>query len=107
MTRNFRLPIEPSAIQIRAQLDIMKQAQLAEGPPSASLRQDRIDRAIDLLRANKDALVDAIDADYGCRSRQQTLLADILASIEGLRFNRDAGGNLRAGSAARDLRGDR
>jgi len=89
MTRNFRLPIAPSATQIRAQLDIMKQAQLAEGPPSAALRQDRIDRAIDLLRANKDALVDAIDADYGCRSRQQTLLADILASIEGLRFNRE------------------
>ena len=89
MTRNFRLPIEPSAGQIRAHLETMKQAQLEEGPPSAALRKDRIDRAIDLLRSNKEALVEAINADYSCRSRQQTLLADILASIEGLRFNRE------------------
>jgi hypothetical protein len=89
MTKHFRLPVEASAGQIRAQLDAMKQAQLKDGPPSAALRRDPIDRAIDLLRSNKNALVEAINADYSCRGRQQTLLADILASIEGLRFNRE------------------
>jgi len=89
MTRNFRLPVEPTAEQIRAHLETMKQAQLEAGPPSAAVRKDRIDRAIELLRANKDALVDALNADYGCRSRQQSLLADILAPIESLRFNRE------------------
>jgi coniferyl-aldehyde dehydrogenase len=89
MTKHFRLPIEPTAAQIATQLDAMKQAQLRDGPPSATLRRDRIDRAIDLLRSNKGALVDAINADYSCRGTQQTLLADILASVEGLRFNRE------------------
>lgn len=89
MKTSSRLSIEPTAEQIRAHLASMKQAHLDAGPPSAALRKDRIDRAIELLRTNKEALVGAINADYGCRSRQQTLLADILASIEGLRFNRE------------------
>ncbi|HKT94316.1 MAG TPA: aldehyde dehydrogenase family protein, partial [Paraburkholderia sp.] len=89
MPKQFRLPAEATAAQIRAQLDAMKQAQLKDGPPSLAVRRDRIDRAIDLLRSNKDALVEAINADYSCRGKQQTLLADILASIEGLRFNRE------------------
>ncbi|WP_206001900.1 coniferyl aldehyde dehydrogenase [Paraburkholderia aromaticivorans] len=89
MSMNFRLPVEPAAAQIHAQLETMKRAHLKDGPPTVALRKDRIDRAIDLLRSHKDALVEAINADYSCRGRQQTLLADILASVEGLRFNRE------------------
>jgi coniferyl-aldehyde dehydrogenase len=89
MTANFKLPFQPTAQQLRAQIDAMKQAQLDAGPPSAALRKDRIDRAIDLLRTHKEALVEAINADYGNRGRQQTLLADILASVESLRYNRE------------------
>jgi coniferyl-aldehyde dehydrogenase len=89
MTKQFKLPVEPTAEQIRTQIDAMKQAQLRDGPPSAALRKDRIGRAITLLRTHKDALVQAINADYGNRSTQQTLLADILASIESLRFNHE------------------
>lgn len=89
MSMNFRLPVEPAAAQIRAQLETMKRAHLKDGPPTVALRKDRIDRAIDLLRSHKDALVEAINADYSCRGKQQTLLADILASVEGLRFNRE------------------
>nr|WP_229750837.1 coniferyl aldehyde dehydrogenase [Undibacterium terreum] len=63
--------------------------QLNEGPPSAALRKDRIDRTIKMLRTHKEELVEAINTDYGCRGRQQTLLADILASIESLRFNHE------------------
>ncbi|MFD1554865.1 coniferyl aldehyde dehydrogenase [Paraburkholderia silviterrae] len=89
MPNKFKLPIEPSGAQIRAHLDAMKATQIKEGPPSAALRKDRLDRAIDLLRSHKDALADAINTDYSCRGKQQTLLADILASIEGLKFNRE------------------
>ena len=89
MQKNFKLPIEPSGAQIRSHLDAMKATQIKEGPPSAALRKDRLDRAIDLLRSHKDALADAINTDYSCRGKQQTLLADILASIEGLKFNRE------------------
>jgi coniferyl-aldehyde dehydrogenase len=86
---SFRLPVAPSVQQIGAHLETMKRAQLRAGPPPIELRKDRIERAIDMLSTHRDALVDAIRSDYGSRSRQQTLLADILTPIEGLRFNRD------------------
>ena len=89
MPRNFKLPPQPSTEQIRTQIDAMKRAQIKDGPPSVALRKERISRAIDLLRTHKDALVEAVNEDYGCRARQQTLIADILASVEGLRFNHE------------------
>jgi coniferyl-aldehyde dehydrogenase len=85
----FRLPIDPAASQIRNHLDAMKQAQIKSGPPSITLRKDRLSRAIDLLRSHRETIVDALCADYGNRSRQQTLLSDILAPIGALRFSRD------------------
>jgi coniferyl-aldehyde dehydrogenase len=81
------MPVEPTAQQLHAQIELMKQTQLRNGPPSAMLRKDRIDRAIKLLHTHKEALADAMSADYGNRSRQQSLLADILAPIESLRHN--------------------
>ncbi|WP_191833928.1 coniferyl aldehyde dehydrogenase [Pseudomonas fluorescens] len=87
--QNFKLPTNPTPEQIRSHLETMKQAQLKEGPPSLEQRKDRIVRAIDMLRTNRESIIEAICADFGNRSRQQTLLADILASIEGLRYNRD------------------
>jgi len=86
---NFKLPVDPTAEQIRNHLETMKLSHLKDGPASIELRKDRIVRAIDLLRTHREAIVDAVNADYGSRSREQTLLADVLASIEGLRYNRD------------------
>lgn len=84
---NLRLPDDPSADQIRERLDRMKHAQFEAGPPSSALRKDRISRAIDLLRTHQEAIIDVVSSDFGTRSRQETLLADILASVEGLRYN--------------------
>ncbi|MDN7904684.1 coniferyl aldehyde dehydrogenase [Burkholderia diffusa] len=86
---NFKLPVDPSAEQIRNHLESMRLSHLKDGPASVELRKDRLARAIDLLRTNREAIVDAVNADYGSRSRVHTLLADVLASIEGLRYNRD------------------
>lgn len=58
---------------------------LAEGPVSAETRIDRLDRAINLVFENQAALVDAMSADFGNRSRHQTLMSDIYNSIEGLK----------------------
>jgi coniferyl-aldehyde dehydrogenase len=85
----FQLPRDPSSELIRQQLDVMKQAHIEAGPPSGEIRKDRIDRAIALLRAHAEAFCDAVSADFGNRSRQQSMLADIYTSIDELRFNRD------------------
>src|SRR3990167_8071486 len=78
-----------SAEQLAAALAAMKQAHLAEGPASLELRRDRLDRAIALLLENREELVAAVSADFGNRSREQTLLSDIAGSVASLKHCRE------------------
>lgn len=66
-------------------LDRQKAAQLAEGPPSAETRIDRLDRAIGLLVDHADAITQALSEDFGHRSVDASLFADVAASIEPLK----------------------
>lgn len=50
-------------------------------PIPAALRKDRLRRAIDLLVTHEASLTDAMVADFGIRSRDQTRLYDIVASL--------------------------
>ena len=47
----------------------MKRAHLDDGSASVALRQDRLQRAADLLANHHTELVEAISADYGHRSQ--------------------------------------
>ncbi len=53
--------------------------------PTAKDRIDRINRLIDLIADNKDALADAISTDFGNRSRAETLIADIGGTLTELK----------------------
>ncbi|MDB6442582.1 MULTISPECIES: coniferyl aldehyde dehydrogenase [unclassified Pseudomonas] len=77
------------AEQLSAALARMKQAHLDEGPASLELRRDRLDRAIALLLDNREAIVAAVSADFGNRSREQTLLSDIAGSVASLKHCRE------------------
>ena len=61
----------------------------AEGPVGATVRRDRIQRAIDLLVENEPALCEALAADFGHRSRTASRMADIVPSIRSLKYARD------------------
>ncbi|WP_172143701.1 coniferyl aldehyde dehydrogenase [Pseudomonas tumuqii] len=78
-----------SAEQLATALAAMKQAHLVEGPASLELRRDRLDRAIALLLENREELVAAVSADFGNRSREQTLLSDIAGSVASLKHCRE------------------
>jgi len=65
-----------------------KAAQRAEGAPTARTRIDRIDRAIGLLVDNTRRITEAIDLDFGHRSRHTTHLVDVGASISSLKHAR-------------------
>jgi len=69
------------AASIREVLDRQKAAHLAEGPPSARRRKDWLDRSIALLVDNQKEIAEAIAADFGHRSHEQTLLTDVMGSI--------------------------
>jgi coniferyl-aldehyde dehydrogenase len=67
--------------RMRTLIDLQKRANLIKGPPSAATRKDRLSRCINLLLAHQDDLVSAIQADFGARSRDMTLLTDVAAAI--------------------------
>ena len=78
-----------SADQLATALAAMKSAHLREGPASLELRRDRLDRAIALLLENREEIVAAVSADFGNRSREQTLLSDIAGSVASLKHCRE------------------
>jgi coniferyl-aldehyde dehydrogenase len=78
---------------MRTILQAQRQTSVAEGPLSAEARVDWLSRLIGLLADNKDEIADAISEDFGNRTRELSLLADVLTSISSLKFARE---NLRA-----------
>ena len=69
-------------------LDRQKKSYIAEGEVSAETRIDRIDRAIDLLKKNGDKLCEAMAADFGHRSIEQSKLTDVEGAIGPLKDSR-------------------
>jgi coniferyl-aldehyde dehydrogenase len=81
MNRPVNPSIEDSKARMQTLLELQKRAQLRQGPPDARLRKDRLTRCIDLLLTHQNELVAAIGTDFGARSPDLTLLADIAAAI--------------------------
>ncbi|MBV8594314.1 MAG: coniferyl aldehyde dehydrogenase [Caulobacteraceae bacterium] len=71
---------------MRAILAGQKAAHLADGPPDAAKRIDRLDRCIALLVDNRTAIETALAADFGARSPDATAFTDVAASIGALKF---------------------
>ncbi len=79
----------PASARVAAVLACQQAASLSEGPPSAELRIERINRVINLLLDNQQALCDALAKDFTWRSHDQSLLADVLLPVQGLKYARD------------------
>jgi len=71
--------------EIRAILDRQKQAHIKDGPPSLERRKDWLDRSIALLVDNQKDIAEALAADFGHRSHEQSLLTDVMGSIAPLK----------------------
>lgn len=84
---------EPTKDQMMAVLARQKAAQLADGPPSEALRAERLDRCIGLLIDHADQIAEALNVDFGSRSKAVTGLTDVSASIGPLKH---AKANLKA-----------
>jgi coniferyl-aldehyde dehydrogenase len=72
---------EPTQEDMQAVLDRQKKAYLAEGAVSAETRIDRIDRSINLLKKHGTKLSEAMAADFGHRSLDQSNMTDINGAI--------------------------
>ncbi len=76
---------DASEESLRGLLARQREAFLRDGPPSAEVRIDRLDRCIGLLVDHQDELAAAVDADFGCRSPLLTKFTDCSASLEPLK----------------------
>ncbi|WP_152223721.1 coniferyl aldehyde dehydrogenase [Pseudomonas sp. SCB32] len=74
--------------EIRAILQRQRAAALADGPSSAERRGELIDRAIDLLASNEQALIAALSADFGQRSPTFSRHSDVLSPLATLKQTR-------------------
>ncbi len=71
---------------MEALLEKQRAAFVAGGFVSAESRLDRLNRALLLVHDNQTAIVDAIDQDFGNRSRHQSLMSDVYATMESLKY---------------------
>lgn len=66
-------------------LNRQRSAFMTELPVSLSTRRDRLTRAIAMIADNADRFCDALSEDFGHRSRDQSMITDIAASISPLK----------------------
>src|SRR5215217_5478596 len=70
-------------------LDRQKAAHLRDGAPTAEQRIERLDRCIGLLIDHSKEIQEAINADFGNRSKDATLLTDVTGSIGPLKHAKE------------------
>lgn len=75
-----------SAANMEAMLAKQKAACIRDGMPPAEKRIEWLDKSIDLLCTHGEALCDAMSADFGHRSKDQSNFSDISSSIDTLKY---------------------
>jgi len=73
---------------VESGFDLQRKAFEAEPYPSVAVRRDRLDRLERALRRHEAEIRDAISADFGHRSHEETLLFEQFLCIEGIRHAR-------------------
>ncbi len=72
--------------RMRALLGRQRTAFVQEGAPAYETRIDRTNRLIALLVDNQNEIVSALNADYGHRSAESTLLADVWSLLDNYKY---------------------
>lgn len=77
-------PTDPQAI-VQEPFDRLQRAWRAGQPPSLGERHAMLERLAGWCVANQEAVADAVDADFGGRSRHETLMAEVWMVVAGIR----------------------
>ena len=73
------------AKELRAALDIQRAAFISDGPPSLGERRADLKKLGSAIYKNADRIAQAVAADFGCRSRSETLLSEVYLSLSSIR----------------------
>ncbi|MGD8862491.1 MAG: coniferyl aldehyde dehydrogenase [Myxococcales bacterium] len=71
---------------MRQTFEAMKAAQKADPYPSYEERIARLDKLLSVTVKNRDAIAEAISADFGNRSYHETQIAEIFTSLTAIRY---------------------
>ncbi|MCE3262419.1 MAG: aldehyde dehydrogenase [Pseudoduganella sp.] len=81
-------PLPPNANQLAGLLEVQRAAFLADMLPSAAARRERLQRLHALVADNEEAILAAIDADFGGRARQEMVLTELFIVRSAIRQQR-------------------
>ena len=81
MNAETKIVAKPESLGMLQVLEAQRAAFVAARPEPLSVRRDRLERLKTLLKDNADALVAAMSADFGNRSRDMSMMSDIVAGV--------------------------
>lgn len=85
MTSSIALPPVYSDLDLDATFALQRQAFAGNPMPPAAQRRQWLKSVREALLAEQKVLIEAIDADFAGRSADETLLAELLPAVQGLR----------------------
>nr|WP_288355280.1 coniferyl aldehyde dehydrogenase [uncultured Pseudomonas sp.] len=81
-------PVEQAIAELQQCFQAQREAFMANPMPSADQRIAWLDSLKARLLADQDALIRCISEDFGNRSADETLLAEMLPTVQGIRYTR-------------------
>ena len=70
--------------EMKRVLDLQKQTQIKEGPPSLELRLDRIDRCISMVKKYEKKIIESLQQDFGNRDPVMSVMTEVESSVGSL-----------------------
>jgi coniferyl-aldehyde dehydrogenase len=72
--------------RLRSTLELQRKAYLANPVPSVAERLRDLRNLRRFVSDNREALIQAVNTDYGCRSRHETLFTEIVPALQGIDY---------------------
>ncbi|RJP76647.1 MAG: coniferyl aldehyde dehydrogenase [Desulfobacteraceae bacterium] len=79
-------PASPGITTLDRIFQAQKEAFSRNPMPGVQERKDNLRRLKQALIANQETIISAVHEDFSCRSRDETLLAEIFPGVEGIRY---------------------
>lgn len=88
MTAQTVVGSNPISVQLSASLATLRSAYSRHPAPTRRERIDRLNRLHAAILEYKDKLIESVDRDFGGRAGAETLMAELLPVLEGIRYNK-------------------
>ena len=88
MSLHQEIPVNEITRDLELSLSKIRGAYKKSPAPTANERIDRLNRLQSAIVENKDRLIEAVDKDFNGRAAAETLITELLPTLEGIAYNR-------------------